>query len=608
MKSKTSFCNAAILRSDVTRFFPVWALYTVGFVLIQMVLLGQCETDYESARAMQDLMELIIPVNGVYALVVSQALFGDLLNPRLCSSIHAMPVTRDDFFSTHAFAGFCFSILPNALVMLVSLPMLGKAAPMAMYVFVIAAATYVLYFGTALLSIQLAGNRIAAVLIYGMLHFLSLLASWFIRYLYEPLMYGVEIPIRETVWKLCPTVSLMEKAYVYIIHTNPTSPPYIPELVAIRRVGGWGTLAVWTVVGLICLAAAQILYRKRKLEVTGDLVAYKSIRPVFLVLFALMVGGFFHLVSTGMLNGNGSYVFLLVGIVVGWFAGNMLLLRQVRVFRWKSMAAMGCILAVVALSIAFTVADVFGAVHRTPEKAQIDYVKFRDKSYGSEYAVLRDPEEVDQICGMQLRALEAYDGTGLGAKLSGYNLERNSSDGEYDRMELRFVMKDGSELVRSYYIGVESPDGVLADRYLSRPEVIFGTEVTDAASAMEKIYEIRVYAGDRGVLSRADQESLAKALLADCREGTMNPVWSFRRWEDGVTSLRIELKEPLHREETDLRDFYTEEEMPRKATYVEIRTSNTHSLDWMIEHGFTTQEEVNQAIEQQEKNKEAYMK
>ena len=129
MKLKVSFCNKTVLRTDITRFAPVWGTYILGLamlVLLQIQPTGNDEQKRQLAHGFQILSTRGVAINGLYAMVVVQALFGDLLNPRLCNSLHAMPVTRDGYFGAHLVAGLLFALVPNCLVFLPTALFLGK--------------------------------------------------------------------------------------------------------------------------------------------------------------------------------------------------------------------------------------------------------------------------------------------------------------------------------------------------------------------------------------------------------------------------------------------------------------------------------------------------
>ena len=211
MKLKVCFCNKTVLRTDITRFAPVWATYTLGLAMLVLLQFNSGSDDAAKAGIVSDLSQLCrlgVGINGFYAMFVVQALFGDMLTPRLCNGLHAMPITRDGYFGAHVVAGLLFALVPNTLILLLTAAMLPKAVASAAMVALLALCLqYVFYLGVALVSVQLAGNRIGMVLIYGILkHFEQRVKiSVYIEKQYR-LAVATELPERQNFKKLieCP--------------------------------------------------------------------------------------------------------------------------------------------------------------------------------------------------------------------------------------------------------------------------------------------------------------------------------------------------------------------------------------------------------------------
>ena len=216
MKLKVCFCNKTVLKTDITRFAPVWASYLLGLAMMVLLQFSGGSDDTAKTSIVHDFNRLCmlgVGVNGLYALVVVQALFGDLLNPRLCNALHAMPVTRDGYYGAHLIAGVLFALVPNCLVLLpTSLLLPRQVASVALLALLALSLQYIFYLGTALTAVQLAGNRIGMVLIYGILNFATVLLYWFVAMVFTPLIYGKDISI-SWIARICPTVAMYEGNY-----------------------------------------------------------------------------------------------------------------------------------------------------------------------------------------------------------------------------------------------------------------------------------------------------------------------------------------------------------------------------------------------------------
>ena len=112
MTSATSFFNPRVLRKDLGRFAPVWALYTIALVLLgQMMTSGNLEPESYAMPVARSISSFS-PVAMLYAGVCALVLFGDLYSGRMCNALHAMPMRREGWFATHSAAGILFGMIP----------------------------------------------------------------------------------------------------------------------------------------------------------------------------------------------------------------------------------------------------------------------------------------------------------------------------------------------------------------------------------------------------------------------------------------------------------------------------------------------------------------
>ena len=125
MNIKTSFFNGTVLKKDLTRFWPVWTVYSL-FILL--VIVSNClGLRYDSAtlKLIHSLRWLGV-VQCAYALLLAQLLFGELFTSQLCNAVHALPVRREGLFLTHFTAGLIMGIGPSLVVSQVVMASLGR--------------------------------------------------------------------------------------------------------------------------------------------------------------------------------------------------------------------------------------------------------------------------------------------------------------------------------------------------------------------------------------------------------------------------------------------------------------------------------------------------
>ena len=112
MPRKTSFCNAALLRSDIKRYWPLLFLYVaVWVVILPMQILSasrECDGVAEGIMTVLQLRQHNVIIQSIPASVVMSLLFGCfaamavwsyLMSGRTVGLMHALPVTGHRHFS-----------------------------------------------------------------------------------------------------------------------------------------------------------------------------------------------------------------------------------------------------------------------------------------------------------------------------------------------------------------------------------------------------------------------------------------------------------------------------------------------------------------------------
>lgn len=585
MKLKVCFCNKTVLKTDITRFAPVWASYLLGLAMMVLLQFSGGSDDTAKNSIVHDFNRLCmlgVGVNGLYALVVVQALFGDLLNPRLCNALHAMPVTRDGYYGAHLIAGVLFAVVPNCLVLLpTSLLLPRQVASVALLTLLALSLQYIFYLGTALTAVQLAGNRVGMVLIYGILNFATVLLYWFVAMVFIPLIYGKDISI-SWVARICPTVSMYEGTYFTTVdHSYYIGDTYHYVFDGISMGDVWLKAAVCAGLGVVCMAIAQLLYRKRRLETAGDLVAYSILSPFFLALYTLTVAAFLHLAVKQLTQGAISeYFFLPLGLIAGYVTGLMLLGRTSRVFRWRLLVPLGGILAVCALCVLSIATDAFHVIRRVPDAQDVQSVVLApvQMSYSNTTLTLTEENEIEDILAYHQGALRNWQ-----KQVGDCLLQRDGhwSPGDYYNIQLRYTLKNGSTFQRRYFLEKENPAYDRLKPYLSTPELSLGMDESTfrAAVANATSGDSYFYAVDGGAVADKGRKftnfaGLANAVLADCQEGNL---------------MTLALHTPAGRDSDPdykisgwLGILYDNEEQ-----YLSINLTDkcTHTLYWISTHG-----------------------
>ena len=546
MKLKTSFFNTTVLKKDITRFAPLWGLYTVFTLLFLFLFFGDGRDPANIAADAPYIMMAMGIVNFIYAGLCAMVLFGDLFSSKMCNALHAMPMRREGWFLTHLSAGLIFCIGPNAVGAIIASMMLQQYCYLVFIWLAIMICQFLFFFGAGAFSAQCAGNRLGAVAIYFLLNFLAVLAAFFIYTFYAPVLYGVKINWK-TICRCSPVVGFSMMEYVSVsynsIHDRADFAGFIGS--------DWQYLFIALAVGLLLLAAAVMLYRRRQMESAGDFMAVKPASPIFLTLYTLCVGAVLYFIADA-LNTQLAYLFLVIGFAIGFFTGWMLLEKKVNIFKPKRFLGFGIFTLAFFLTITLTILDPIGITRYVPDEKQVESVTV--SPYAADYylenegVTLSDPEAIAKILWVHSE------------------LVTNRTDGALC-IQLRYRLKDGRTVDRKYYLDADSACGIVLEQYLSDFRYVMRHE--DPQQLADRIYSVEFYSYYEGLKNiaictpaeQAEQSNkykyenedwkvidsrnidyfrgLLTAIEADCETGLMAQNWEFHRGEESLGHLEI---------------------------------------------------------------------
>ena len=525
MKSRISFFNIHVLKKNMTRFAPLWILFTVAQVLCVLSL--GTDTPGAIARELIYLMGPLAIVHCAYALIVAACLFGDLFNSRLCNGLHAMPMKREGWLFTNLASGFLFALIPAVVGGGVAAVILKEYAWIALVWQGTSLLQYFFFFGLAVFSTMCAGTRLGMVAIYGILNFLSVLIFLVVSTIYQPMLHGV---IFSDDWfKLfSPVVEMVSHTYLEGSYDKILGFVFL----------GWlpeNFLYLWICagVGAVFYALSWPLYRRRHLETAGDFLSFRPANVCFLVAYTFGLGTFAYYFAE-LFGLDGNYLFLTVGMLAGYFTGWMLLERTAKIFTKKVLIGFAAFVVLFGGSIGLTVADPLGVETYIPSTEKIEsvslyptgnsYIYTMQRDYSGWY--ITDPAEISQVQqlhGMMINAPHDKPDKAVGINVT-YRLE------------------NGVEVYRSYQVPAED---ILAENlsdFLSDVRAIFHTN--DWEELVKNVESIQIYLdGDikyeYEILDPAQQQAVLEAIRLDAEAGTMAQPNNLHSNEFTVASIHV---------------------------------------------------------------------
>ena len=417
MQSRTSFFNRSIFKKSVTRFWPVWGGYfAIWFLVVPVVLLANRydrTTDYVRDFLLNTGFTGGLIMSALFAVFSAMAVWSFLYNTRSTHGMACLPVRREGVFASAVLAGLLPYLTVNAVIavlaLLVQLVIGVLAIGAVLQWFALASLSYLFFYGFATLCAQLTGNLLVLPAVYAVLNFVFVGAELLARNLCSIFVYGMnqDMDVFALKW-LSPFVAILMRCRV-TSHSVWNGEYYT---YGGSYFHGWQILIIYAVIGLLLLIPALLLYRRRRMETAGDVVAVNVLKPVFrwcmavgcaLCLAALVCTLFWE-------NGNafdiGSVsclvsviVTMLIGAFLGWFIAEMLIKKSFRVFsrrdaHWGGLGI--CAVIIVALALACEL-DLFGYEKFVPNPTNVESVTLW---CSGEFAELDDPESIWEVTAL----------------------------------------------------------------------------------------------------------------------------------------------------------------------------------------------------------------
>ena len=611
MRSVTSYFNRELLRGALQRTWPLWAAYTLIWLLLLPVTLFIRLSDrhivYSRPTLSYELLSTGLPsgvmMAAVFGIFFAMAMFAYLTNSRATNGMHAMPIRREGLFLTHYLAGlFCqvvtllVSFALAALVTAAFGVFDGYAVGMGLLLCVL---LVLFFYSFGVLCMVCVGQILAGAVFYGILNFLFVGMEVLLRSFAGNFLYGYDG--RSSAFSTAPLsppveiASSLSVSYVY----DGIDPIGV-------RVFHLGTFAAYAAAGLVLAALALLLYRKRRSEMTGNTVAIGWLRPVFKYGVALcsafslgqLLSYFvFELTDSTYTAGAliGTIACMIFAGLIGYYAAEMLLKKSFRVFKtsWKGALATSAVLILIGLSFPL---DLTGYQTRVPE--QSDIVSATVNLYGGNVRGsfnLSGQESIALLRDAHCAVITDK------ARQTEYNRRYVPFNGDTCTLRITYELADGTELFRSYDLSTD--EALLSDP--SSPESALTklancTEITRARVlggwVPDHLEELRITGGylncsyysdgkyshnEEAELNAAQANSAFTALMQDCDAGSIESADLFAAEEDDCEyylSLELWYFDPSDSEARASATKHTGEELYNGSFYLRVTPDMVSTL------------------------------
>ena len=493
MPSKTSCFNRSIFWKNIGRFWPIWGAYlAIWIVIVPIVLLNEFgnAAGYEIAQLRYLISEDLL-VSGFDGGLILSALFGVfsamavwsfLYHPRSAHGMACLPVRREGVFFSVTLAGLLPYLAVNLVIALLALLTEGcfgvADLSATAQLFGLSSLPFLLFYGFAVFCAQLTGNIIILPAVYAVLNFVFVGAEVIVRSIMNMFVFGM------TSQRLALSTKWLSPFVAILMHCDVSRNTVWGDDGFVRGTcyfNGWRIYLVYAIVGLVFLFFALLLYRRRRMESAGDVVAVNVLKPVFRWCMAIGCGllmsvlYYFIFVETQPLENRSPagmfftvLLLMLVGAVIGWFVAEMLIRKSFRVFhgRWAGLCV--CCLVIVLLMCAMEF-DLFGYERFVPDANRVASVTVFCNGASCK---LEQPESIGLVTTAH-KSIVSHK-----AQYERNDMKRVWAD-DSASVELTYTFRSGQQVYRDYYLTSEEQDVFRQDIQLLQEAINCNEAIAD---------------------------------------------------------------------------------------------------------------------------------
>ncbi|EHQ89817.1 DUF6449 domain-containing protein [Desulfosporosinus youngiae] len=376
MTFKISLFKKTLILNDFKRFWWVSALYTLALMAYIPFshLMNAMGMDVWETFWIQDTIDrtLSFSQGGVQALLVCTVpvlmavlIFRYLQADKSAVMMHSLPFKRSSHYASHCLAGFVLLIMPavlNSLLLIVLKywTVLGSFYTLSKIFTWLGLNIFfcMLFYSIAVFAGMLTGSSVAQIVFTYIIQILPIGIYALLKFSLEQLLFGfAEAPYALFNQDNYPLFWLLNGGF-------PRNPQTL------------GYFAAYILAAAAFLVLGWFVYKHRRLETAGEIIAFPTLYPVFKygVTFCLMLMGGTYFCGTS----RQSLPMLIVGYALvsalGYFVAEILIHKSFRVLRfYKGYLRYALVIGILLGGLSL---DVSGFVKRVPSPEEVEKIYF----------------------------------------------------------------------------------------------------------------------------------------------------------------------------------------------------------------------------------------
>lgn len=572
MKSKTSFFNFTLYRKNVISFWPIWVVYLLTWIFLILVQITSSLSNakWESNISKVELNEILsdsvlsTTVNPGFficvavGLLCAMASFHYLYQRRSIHFFHALPIRREGLFFTNYVSGLSFFLIPNVIILLISILVLNLNGllnlPVLITWFLATSGICFFFYSFAVFCGMFTGQLLALPIFFGIINILYIGLKYLFGQIIHLFVYGFSFRTAQNLNLLPLNTGTLLNPHQYrrldqmigLEDNSALSPIYyfmknlssrtVTDKSKLFQLDSGSIIAGYAIAGVLLTLIAFLLHRKYKSEQAGELITISVIKPVFrwglalcisLLLTILISSTYFKFSNRGI--AWIAWIIMFVTGFVGYFIAEMLLSKSFLVFR-KGLKGWLIYAATVSIFLLGMEYDLFGYEKKIPQTADIQRV-FLYPEYFSNYIVL-EPE-----------ATKALHQTIIYHKDQNEQFFSQNPFAGYSDLTIDYKLNNGDHLIRSYKIPTSKEEledpSTLSFYYASlinQPDLIFQKIFPEDFSSEDFIdSEIYIDSSNSYKFTKNETIQLYQAIIKDIKNGTMGSYLMSEEQYDSTT-------------------------------------------------------------------------
>lgn len=579
MKSKISFFNAGLFRSTLRRFWPLWTIHFAGWLLFLPVLtlmnnLGPNKSTNFIFAICESAVFASSVVAFIMAILAAMVVFSFMYSSRSTGLIASLPVRREAIFGSTWLGGVFVIVGSNLVIALLTfLFSLGATTSAALAFKAVCiwlgvySMQFILFFGIASLTAVMTGSIAVLPILYIIFNFLAVGMEAIIRLDFSCLIWGMSNGSFDCVLDFLSPLFYMVGSFVPDVEYNT---PYVAdtlgslldrECVAVTY-SHWLPTVIYCLVGLIFSAAALMVFRKRRMESAGDVVAVRCMHPVFkygvTVCSALCGGLLLYTVLFALFESRSASVFIMILSMIifafiGYFGAKMLLEKSFHVFRgsWVGFIVVCCLCAVFTLCCDL---DVCGIGAYVPKEGSIKSITVYQRG------PVEDPAIIENYRQLHEKIVSYKD-----------EYEHIVYSDDTESIMFEYELKNGRTVSREYTLPMDDENVERYYELANTPSLLLERFSPSIPADEEHCSQAILYIGDNQRIDLTPAQAIdfyRNALLPDIKAG--HKVIS-RTYDDIIATMYITFEQ-----EIDNSRYYDSQDI-----VVEITTDCTECISWI---------------------------